>query len=322
MEKKLTKHEIKRIESDRRILEATIKIVGEKGYTNANFKEIAKEAGITPGLITQRFETKENLLARAIYHADTIWRVDKLSMDIPIEEMLRNSIDRIKQDYKKNKYAFRFTYTVCSGTDIPDSIKEMNRDFFYRSGTYRILKKGQDKGYFPKGDLATLYNIFIVNTCRLVMDYSLDGMTMPDDEYFMTLIQYKDPIAEEQQALRNKALDAMSHSFFSLVYCNITTGSYWIARTIDPIEACSKETENVQEFLHKACDVMVDIKHRDKVKEFLTLSTAMERLGDKTVIAMDFDSYNYVNHRLSIVAVSKDKDNEIVLCGVQEIENQ
>ena len=321
MEKKQTKRELKRIESDKRILDATIKIVGEKGYTNANFKEIAKEAGITPGLITQRFETKEKLVARAIHHADTIWRADKLTMDIPIEEMLKSSINKIKQDYIENEATFRFTYTVCSGTDIPKSIKEMNEDFFYRSGTYRTMRKGQEKGYFPKGDLASLYNIFIVNTCRLVMDYSQDGMTMPDNEYFMKLIQYRDPEAEEQQTLRNKAFEAMSKSFFSLVYCNVPTGTYRIARTLDRIKACSLDTDDAQEFLYKACDEMVDTNWVGSVKAFLDLSTVMDRIGNKKVIVTDFESYNHKNHRLSFIAVSKEKGNEIVLCGVQEIEN-
>lgn len=322
MEKKLTKHEIKRIESDKRILEATIKIVGEKGYTNANFKEIAAEAGITPGLITQRFETKENLIVRAIQYTNTIWSEDKLFLDEPIEEMLRKTITRIKDDHKKHEYTFRFIYAVCGGADTPESIKEMNRDFFYRSGTYRILKRSQEKGCLPKGDLATLYNLFIVNTCRLVIDYSQDGLTVPDDEYFMTLIQYKDPVADEQQLLRNKAFESISRSFFSLVYCNISTGAYRIARTLARIEACSEETDDAQEFLYKSCDVMVDVKDRDRVKEFLNLSTVMERIADKKVIATEFKSYDGANHRFSFIVVTKEEGNEIVLCGVQEIDNK
>ena len=319
MEKALTVREQKRIESDNKILRATISLIGKNGYTASSIRDIAKEAGVTSGLITQRFVTKENLLACAIKHVDTIWSPGKLSMDIPPDVMLKNSIKRIKQDYKKNRNTFCFTYAVCSGTDIPESIKEMNKEFFYKSDTYRILKEGQDNGYFPKGDLYTLYNIFIVNTCRLVMDYSIPGMTMPDEEYFMKLIQYRDPVAEEQQLLRNKAFESMSKSFFSLVYCNISTGSYRIARTIERIKECSKESDDAQTFLYKACEVMVDINDQKRVKDFLNLSTVMERLDNKKVIAIDFNSYNYANHRFSFIVASKEKGNEIVLCGVQEV---
>lgn len=319
MEKKPTKRELKRIESDNRILNATIKIVGEKGYTNANIREIAKEAGITPGLISQRFESKEKLLARAIEHTNTIWREDKLSLDVPIEEMLKISINKIKNDYASNKYVFRFIYVILSNADTPDSIREMNKDFFYRSGTYRIMKKGQENGYFPKGDLSTLHNLFLVNTCRLIIDYSQEGMVMPSDEYFMTMIQYRDPIAEEQQTLRNKAFESMSQSFFSLVYCNVSKGTYRIARTLEEVEACSVNTTDAQEFLNKVCERMVNVNDRGRVRAFVDLSTVINRLGDKKVIAIEFMSTDYVKHRVSFIAVTKDKGNEIVLCGAQEV---
>jgi AcrR family transcriptional regulator len=53
---------------DRReqIMEAALRVFAEKGYPNTSNKDIAREAGITPGLIYHYFESKEALL-KAIF---------------------------------------------------------------------------------------------------------------------------------------------------------------------------------------------------------------------------------------------------------------
>ena len=52
------------IEAARRtqIIDATISVVAENGYTAASFARIAKRASISPGLITYHFEKKEALM--------------------------------------------------------------------------------------------------------------------------------------------------------------------------------------------------------------------------------------------------------------------
>jgi TetR/AcrR family transcriptional regulator len=53
---------------DRRqqILEAALRVFSQKGFIQATNKDIAREAGITPGLIYHYFENKEKLLKAAI----------------------------------------------------------------------------------------------------------------------------------------------------------------------------------------------------------------------------------------------------------------
>jgi AcrR family transcriptional regulator len=53
---------------DRReqILEAALRVFSQKGFIQATNKDIAREAGITPGLIYHYFENKEELLKAAI----------------------------------------------------------------------------------------------------------------------------------------------------------------------------------------------------------------------------------------------------------------
>jgi AcrR family transcriptional regulator len=53
-----------KVVEDRReqIIDAALRVFAQKGYSNATNKDIAREAGITPGLIYYYFESKEALL--------------------------------------------------------------------------------------------------------------------------------------------------------------------------------------------------------------------------------------------------------------------
>lgn len=190
MEHKLTPRELKRIESDKRIIDATIDVVGRKGYTNANIRDIAKQAEVTPGLVMQRFETKEQLLIQAIYATDEMWRGVKIPEDTSAYDLLVSLITHIKKTCIENKKAFDFLYMVSNSTDIPLGVIEMQKEVFYEGGIYDILKNAQEEGYLPEGDLAVLYNIYICNSMHLIRDYNRAGLPIPRDDSFLSMIQY------------------------------------------------------------------------------------------------------------------------------------
>jgi AcrR family transcriptional regulator len=82
------------IVEDRReqILEAALRVFAQKGFVRATNKDIAKEAGITPGLIYHYFESKEDLLKAAIEEHSPLRLIHTLPvemLDQPPEKFLR-----------------------------------------------------------------------------------------------------------------------------------------------------------------------------------------------------------------------------------------
>ena len=57
-----------KVVEDRReqIIDAAVRVFAQKGFTRATNKDIAHEAGITPGLIYHYFESKEAVLKAII----------------------------------------------------------------------------------------------------------------------------------------------------------------------------------------------------------------------------------------------------------------
>ncbi|MDO4188227.1 MAG: TetR/AcrR family transcriptional regulator [Lachnospiraceae bacterium] len=191
MEAKLTARELKRIASDKKILRATVEIVGKKGFTHANIRDIAKEAGITPGLIMQRFETKENLLVEAIRSTDIVWKDYQVSKDTDVERILRGIIINAKKLYDEDNDAYRFVKVISGSSDIPKGVVDRQIEYFRVSGIQDVIEEAQKEGKLPEGNAAILYNIFVSHTLRLIWDYKMAGLRIPDDDNILAMIQYK-----------------------------------------------------------------------------------------------------------------------------------
>ena len=319
MEKTLTLREQKRIETDKKILRATISLIGKKGYTASTIREIAKEAGVTSGLIIQRFESKENLVVQALYLTNKVWSDLCMPEDMTAYKMLTRIICDAKNMYENDEEVFNFIYMMSISTDAPSTIQALQNEMFYERGIYKTLKKAQDEGKLPNGDLVVMYNIFVCNALRLIRDYKRSGLKVPNDENFLSLIQYRDPIAEEHQIYRNKAFESVAKSYFNLIYFNITTDEYRIAKMVKGVEPYAEKYPDGQKFLNRTCDELVDIKYVEKIKKFVDLSTVIERLGDKTVITEDYVGLDNCTYRVSFISVSRKPDNEVVLFGMKTI---
>lgn len=319
MEKTLTLREQKKIETDNKILKSAIALIGKKGYTASSIRDIAKEAGVTSGLIIQRFESKENLVVQALCQTNKVWSDLYMPEDMTAHRMLTRIIYDAKNMYENDEEGFNFIYMMSISTDAPSTFQVLQKEIFYERGIYKTLKKAQDEGKLPEGDLSFLYNIFLCNALRLIRDYKRAGLKIPNDENFLSLIQYRDPIAEEHQIYRNKAFDSVAKSYFNLIYFNITTGEYRIAKKIKGVEPYAEKYLGGQEFLNRTCDDMVDVKHIEIVKRFIDLSTVIERLGDKTVITEDYVGLDNCSYRISFISVSRKPDNEVVLFGMKTI---
>jgi AcrR family transcriptional regulator len=91
-----------KVVEDRReqILDSAMRAFALKGFTRATNKDIAKEAGITPGLIYHYFENKEAVLKAIIEERSPVRLMRSLSQEIqtlPPESLLRLLAQKVLQ---------------------------------------------------------------------------------------------------------------------------------------------------------------------------------------------------------------------------------
>lgn len=91
-----------KVVEDRReqIIDAALHVFAQKGFTRATNKDIAREAGITPGLIYHYFESKEALFMEMLERRSPISIVKAMPaemFDLPTEVFLRTLVLHVLQ---------------------------------------------------------------------------------------------------------------------------------------------------------------------------------------------------------------------------------
>jgi AcrR family transcriptional regulator len=91
-----------KVVEDRReqIIDAALRVFAQKGFTRATNKDIAREAGITPGLIYHYFESKEALFMEMLERRSPISIVKAMPaemFDLPTEIFLRTLVLHVLQ---------------------------------------------------------------------------------------------------------------------------------------------------------------------------------------------------------------------------------
>jgi AcrR family transcriptional regulator len=93
----------RRDESDRQLVEATLRVVAERGVSAATFEEIGRAAGYSRGLASQRFGSKQGLTEAVIAHLhgrrEAVIAAEHLA-DLPALEALAHYIERYVQDLR------------------------------------------------------------------------------------------------------------------------------------------------------------------------------------------------------------------------------
>src|SRR5437763_1705536 len=98
-----------RVVEDRReqIIDAAMRVFSQKGFSRATNKDIAREAGITPGLIYHYFESKEALLKAMIEARSPLRLVSSLpaqALALPPEMFLRFLLLQVLSIVEEEKF--------------------------------------------------------------------------------------------------------------------------------------------------------------------------------------------------------------------------
>jgi AcrR family transcriptional regulator len=99
---------VKTVEDRReQIMESALRVFAKKGYAHSSNKDIAREAGITPGLIYHYFESKAALL-KAIFEERSPSRISREIPDqilsLPLEQFLRFMIQHMLTGIEDGKF--------------------------------------------------------------------------------------------------------------------------------------------------------------------------------------------------------------------------
>lgn len=147
--KKITNRQLQALETKNNLIDAALVVFSKKGYAASTTKDIAKEAGVTDGLIYHYFKSKEDLLWAIIDKHTLNHELNKMVADVgsdePLEVILFGIIDSLFDLlHAKAELIVMFFGEAQRNSVVQEHLSQLIQqgiDIFYR-----LLSKRIDKG--------------------------------------------------------------------------------------------------------------------------------------------------------------------------------
>ena len=235
----LTSRAQKRVESDERILQAAAKIFGSIGYSQATLTAIAAEAGVSQGLVSQRFQSKENLLHEVFDQTQILSFYEEENQHLP--QAFYILLDHLKREVEEDPVWFRFLSMIHTGADTPKSFEAHTKETFTRTPLCSAIVEAQAQGDLPTGNPWDIFRVFFRNATNLIGWYHEFGLPMPENEFFLYAIQYNRQQKEAEAMLKSQKREigtlqtdlailfaAVSDMYPLIIFSNLTQNSYYM----------------------------------------------------------------------------------------------
>ena len=116
--------------TEKKLLNATLRLISEKGYIGATTREIAREAGVTELTLFRHFGTKEKLFEQLLNTYTFLPRLKELIPeldDLNPQDALRLIATRFLLSLKERKSMVKIMYSEV--TSYPDKVKNLYNKF-------------------------------------------------------------------------------------------------------------------------------------------------------------------------------------------------
>lgn len=140
----------------REIVDATVRVMGARGWNETSIDEIAKEAGISRGLVSYHFKDKNELLSGVLERCREMFLEavrGSVGSDERPEEQMRCATHASLLMARSNPVPYEvFLHFSTSGLADP-RLAEQIRDLYrtYRSVTAAAIRSGQEQGFYRRG---------------------------------------------------------------------------------------------------------------------------------------------------------------------------
>lgn len=137
----------RRSESERSLLQAAIDIIADEGVGAVTFESLGRASGLSRGLVSQRFGSKQNLIVALL---NDLWeRQEALTQERGLDtqpgfDAVKSYVDRCLQDLAQHKYVR--AYFMLLSSSVADA--STTRNGFHEVHAYTEVRL---RGWIEKG---------------------------------------------------------------------------------------------------------------------------------------------------------------------------
>lgn len=183
---------------------AAYKVVGQKGYYEFTVRDIAKEAGLSTGLVHYYFKNKEDLLLNLLKEINrnmTIILNRNISTSEDPQERLNIFMRQAFDLVKNEKDYFYIVIDFWTQVNKNERMKRANIKLFksYRDEISKILKEGVDKGVFTKMDVDYTAAVIISIIQGLIIQYVIDNNAFNYEDYTKKIMKHINDLVSKKK---------------------------------------------------------------------------------------------------------------------------
>ncbi len=183
---------------------AAYKVVGQKGYYDFTIRDIAREAGLSTGLVHYYFKNKEDLLLNLLKEINKNMLVI-LNRSISVADDPRDKLNIfMKQAFdlvENEKDYFYIVIDFWTQVNKNDRMKRANIKLFksYRDEVSRILKEGVERGVFVKMDVEFTSAVIISIIQGLIIQYVIDNNAFNYEEFSKKVMKHVNDLVSKKK---------------------------------------------------------------------------------------------------------------------------
>jgi AcrR family transcriptional regulator len=174
---------------------AAYNVVGQKGYYEFTIRDIAREAGLSTGLVHYYFKNKKDLLLNLLKEINKNMLVilnRNISKANDPREKLNIFMTQAFDLVKNEKDYFYIVIDFWTQVNKSERMKLANSKLFksYRDEIAKILQEGITKGFFTKMDVDYTAAVIISIIQGLIIQYVIDTNAFNYDDYTKKVIKH------------------------------------------------------------------------------------------------------------------------------------
>lgn len=174
---------------------AAYKVVGQKGYYEFTIRDIAREAGLSTGLVHYYFKNKEDLLLNLLKEINknmTTILVRNISTVTDPREKLNIFMTQAFNLVINEKDYFYIVIDFWTQVNKNERMKRANIKLFksYRDECAVIIREGIEKGVFSRVDVEYTAAVIISILQGLIIQYVIDSHAFDYDDFTKKVMKH------------------------------------------------------------------------------------------------------------------------------------
>jgi AcrR family transcriptional regulator len=171
---------------------AAYRVVSRKGYYNFTLKDIAREAGLSAGLVHYYFKDKQDLLLNLLKEINSNMKAyltrELMKLTDPLDR-LTAFMDQAFGLVEKEKEYFYVLIDFWTQVNRNSRMRQANIRLFqsYRDECAALLSEGMESGVFAKMDVKYTATVIISLIQGTIIQYVLDNGAFDYNDYAMRI---------------------------------------------------------------------------------------------------------------------------------------